>query len=230
MAGRTLADLVDAGGLAYAQSRLTRGDDDPEVMTRLTRLYPQYPSALLASVLELAHAEQRGRRELAAAQPGQILGPDIVPFIPGIPFGQYSVDVAFTPPTRSGLSRSRGFFRLDFDTLDIRIAHLLEAAGELTPVPGRWAEIRALLAGMPAGATASDLAALTGNAIIGRAAAFQGFGSSPIKEYLTRRALDIIITQLPLDESADVLFPSRWLQYKRLREIVDPLVLSLGRG
>jgi hypothetical protein len=181
-------------------------------------------------VLELAHAEQAGRRELAAAQPGQILGPDIVPFIPGIPSGQYSVDVAFTPNTRSGLSRSRGFFRLDFDTLDIRVAHLLEAAGELTPVPGRWAELRAILAAQPANATVADLAALTGHAVIRAATAFEGFGSSPIKEYLTRRAVDIIITQLPLDESADILFPPKWLQYKRLREIVDPLVLSIGRG
>lgn len=227
---RTLADLVDAGGLVYAQSRLTRGDDMSELLSKLQRRYPQYQPALLSSVAELAQAEERAKAEIASASPGQLLGPDVIPLLPGIPSGMYSVDVQFTPVDQSGATGPRRFFRLDFDSIDISVAHLLIAAGELQPVPGRWADLRSLLTSAPAGSTIADLAATSSHAIARAAAAGPAAVAPAVNTGLTKEVIDVIITQLPLDESADIVFPTNWMNYRKLRRIIEQQIKSIVRG
>lgn len=227
---RTLGDLIDAGALSYAQSRLTRGDTLTEVLDKLARRYPQYQPALLSSVLEIAQAEERAKAEIAAAGPGQVFGPDQIPFIPGLPAGQYSIDFTLTGYGRNDLAGHKLFLRMDFDKTDIAVANLIIASGQLAPVPGRWQALRDLLANAPADATVADVAAVSGDVIAKAAAKGPAAGAPAVSTGLTKEAIDIIMTNLPLDEGADIIFPAnKWQKYE-FQRIADALVKSLVRG
>jgi hypothetical protein len=222
--------LVQSSALTYTISRLTRGDSSSEVMLRLRKRYPSQPTVDLQYLIDLGNEQESLRREIAY---GDGLSPvGAVPFVPGTAPGIYELDVAYeTAQGRPG-ARQRGFFRLNIDKYDLALGTMyalgaVKGSRALTAGGGRWRQLKEVIITAGDRVVLDDLYRLFPSLFTHVEGELAQAGIPPP---VIPDALREIAIRIPGDEPETIVYPPDWLRSPRLRQILNPEIIFVGRG
>jgi hypothetical protein len=224
-----VAQLINAGALAYALMLMTRDTPSGVIEDKLARKYPGQPRADLIYMIELAQQQESARAELAAAAPLDFLGPAQIPLIPGLPAGQFEIDVAYQVPGLAGHAAQRGFYRAQLDGVDATVGLIFFLAGSPQQRPGAWLDLREQITQLPHGIEFSDMAEILESANVDINAIPPHIAHEPVPVRWTPAALQEAMIRVPSDEPERIIFPST-RDTPRQGRVETPELRFIGRG
>lgn len=222
-------ELVQSSALTYTLQRLTRGDSTGELYGRLSRRYPTQPSGDLNYLIELAVSIESAKAEIAAAGQFAPLGPAVIPFVPGLPAGEFQIDIAYQTPAPQGTRSQRGFFRLNVDNYDLLIGLLVGAGAIKDQSSGYWQRVRDLVTTLPTGTSIAEITAAFPDVFNDIFEVEPSLAARTTPVELTPATIQALAISIPEDEPERIILPPQTKSPDK-RRVTQPQLLFVGRG